>query len=202
MTRRAHATNGITLDHGVALTTVTYDPADNVTVVQGPNGQFDIATFDALNRKVNTFTELFQQTTISYDVGSNVLSIEDPRSHVTSFGYDAFDRQTQVIQGYQLPDPDKRQYTNTVYDAADNALSVTDPLGKTTLFFYDGLNRRDVTIDARGARTTTTFDPNGNVLTLTLSKRWLEARPLVRADLEGELDDMIGLGVVLRLETA
>ena len=39
----------------------------------------------------------------------------------------------------------------------------------------------------------------GERLTLTLDKRWLQARPLLRADLEGEPEDMLGLGVQLRL---
>lgn len=40
----------------------------------------------------------------------------------------------------------------------------------------------------------------GNTLTLTVSRRWLDARALVRADLEGEPDDMAGLGIALKLE--
>lgn len=40
----------------------------------------------------------------------------------------------------------------------------------------------------------------GPVLTITVSRRWLEARPLARADLAGEPDYMVGLGIVLRIE--
>jgi exopolyphosphatase/guanosine-5'-triphosphate,3'-diphosphate pyrophosphatase len=40
---------------------------------------------------------------------------------------------------------------------------------------------------------------DGSVLTLSLDKRWLQARPLLRADLEGEPEDMLGLGIQLRL---
>ncbi|RPE81186.1 exopolyphosphatase [Vulcaniibacterium tengchongense] len=39
-------------------------------------------------------------------------------------------------------------------------------------------------------------------LTLTLSRRWLETRPLLRADLEGEPEDMAGLGIALGFELA
>ena len=42
---------------------------------------------------------------------------------------------------------------------------------------------------------------DGERLTLSLDKRWLQARPLLRADLEGEPEDMLGLGVQLRLAT-
>jgi len=42
---------------------------------------------------------------------------------------------------------------------------------------------------------------DGNELLLTLSRRWLDARPLLEADLGGELDDMIGLGITLRFDT-
>ncbi|HEY0662382.1 MAG TPA: exopolyphosphatase [Lysobacter sp.] len=43
---------------------------------------------------------------------------------------------------------------------------------------------------------------DGNALTLTVSRRWLEARPLVKADLHGEPEDMAGLGIVLKIEAA
>ena len=36
-------------------------------------------------------------------------------------------------------------------------------------------------------------------LALALDKRWLQARPLLRADLEGEPEDMLGLGIQLRI---
>ena len=39
----------------------------------------------------------------------------------------------------------------------------------------------------------------GERLALNLDRRWLQARPLLRADLDGEPDDMLGLGVRLRL---
>ena len=43
---------------------------------------------------------------------------------------------------------------------------------------------------------------DGERLTLCLDKRWLQSRPLLRADLEGEPEDMLGLGVQLRLALA
>ena len=42
---------------------------------------------------------------------------------------------------------------------------------------------------------------DGDRLALTLDKRWLQARPLLRADLEGEPEDMLGLGMQLKLAT-
>jgi len=41
----------------------------------------------------------------------------------------------------------------------------------------------------------------GDTLTLSLPKRWLEARPLLRADLAGEPGPMAALGVALKLAT-
>ncbi|WP_242108214.1 exopolyphosphatase [Luteimonas aquatica] len=40
----------------------------------------------------------------------------------------------------------------------------------------------------------------GPALAIALSKRWLEARPLLRADLAGEPDDLEALGIVLAIE--
>ena len=43
---------------------------------------------------------------------------------------------------------------------------------------------------------------DGNSLTLTLSERWLDARPLLKADLHGEPDDIAALGIELFLAQA
>jgi len=40
---------------------------------------------------------------------------------------------------------------------------------------------------------------DGDALTLTLPKRWLDARPLLRADLAGEIEDLVALGIRLEL---
>jgi len=42
---------------------------------------------------------------------------------------------------------------------------------------------------------------DGNDLLLTLSRHWLDARPLLEGDLGGEPDDMAGLGIALRFAT-
>ena len=39
----------------------------------------------------------------------------------------------------------------------------------------------------------------GDTLTLALPRRWLDARPLLRADLAGEPEDMAALGIALKL---
>jgi exopolyphosphatase/guanosine-5'-triphosphate,3'-diphosphate pyrophosphatase len=41
----------------------------------------------------------------------------------------------------------------------------------------------------------------GPALAIALSKRWLESRPLLRADLAGEPDDLEALGIVLAVQT-
>ena len=43
---------------------------------------------------------------------------------------------------------------------------------------------------------------DGNALDLRLDKRWLDARPLLRADLAGEPEDFQGLGIQLRFDSA
>ena len=43
---------------------------------------------------------------------------------------------------------------------------------------------------------------DGDTLTLALPKRWLDARPLLRADLAGEIEDFSALGIALRLDVA
>src|SRR5690606_36410199 len=46
------------------------------------------------------------------------------------------------------------------------------------------------------------LEASGSVLRLTMDRDWLEAHPLLRADLEGECDDIRGLGIDLRLQCA
>ncbi|KAB8318192.1 exopolyphosphatase [Tolypothrix campylonemoides VB511288] len=43
---------------------------------------------------------------------------------------------------------------------------------------------------------------DGATLTLAVSKRWLESRPLLQADLAGEPEDMADLGITLAIEAA
>ena len=43
---------------------------------------------------------------------------------------------------------------------------------------------------------------NGPKLALTVSRRWLDERPLVKADLQGEPEDMAGLGIELQVVAA
>jgi len=43
---------------------------------------------------------------------------------------------------------------------------------------------------------------DGAQLMFTVSKRWLDARPLVKADLDGEPEDMAGLGIQLSIVAA
>ncbi|WP_240126402.1 exopolyphosphatase [Thermomonas alba] len=42
----------------------------------------------------------------------------------------------------------------------------------------------------------------GEALTLSMERRWLHSRPLLRADLEAEPEDMLGLGIQLRVVAA
>ena len=43
---------------------------------------------------------------------------------------------------------------------------------------------------------------NGDNLVVTLDKRWLDQRPLVRQDISGEPEDSADLGVTLRIDAA
>ena len=56
---------------------------------------------------------------------------------------------------------------------------------------------------AHGAEPIPTLElrADGNDLLLMLSRRWLDARPLLERDLGGEPDDMAGLGITLRFDT-
>lgn len=42
---------------------------------------------------------------------------------------------------------------------------------------------------------------NGERLRLRIDRRWLQARPLLRSDLDSEVEDMLGLGIQLQIDT-
>ncbi len=126
-------------------------------------------------------------TTTTYDGDGNVLTQTDPMGNVTTYVYDAVGRQTEVYEpnptdgggpssfaGLSTTNPE----TIYTYDAAGNTSTVEEPNGTTTTSFSDALGRQieseqtdpetgDGSATSGYLITTTSYDGNGNVLSVT-----------------------------------
>lgn len=125
----------------------------------------------------------------TYDAAGNALSVTDARENTTYTYYDRRNRPTHVLlpPAYNAA-AGTSQYDLLVtkYDVLGNVVSVTDARGNTTITRYDDLNRpyevetpqvhfvsaadgsmkTDVEAAPVALLTTTTYDANGNALTV------------------------------------
>jgi len=140
------------------VTSMWYDTAGRRTTVTSPDGGV---------------------TTTGFDAVGNATSVTDPRSNVTTTAYDARNRPTLVTQPtvpYGTGSSTGHPVFTTDYDAAGNVTAKKDANGNITRMEYDAANRVIRTIaplvpqgtgpDAQ-PMTRTTYDPVGNVLTVT-----------------------------------
>lgn len=129
------------------------------------------STFDILDK----VTELRRQisntadrvTTYGYDANRNLTSVTKAEGNVEARVYDERDQVFRVTRGAGSPIASARTLT---YDGNGNATRVVDAVDnsgdgqpervRTT---YDGFDRPIAVVDGLGNRTTTTYDPVGNV---------------------------------------
>ena len=125
----------------------SYYPGGQIASVQDESGEFTWYEYDAADR-------LIEQT--------------DPDLKVTNFGFDAAGRRTSISSGGIL--------TTFSYDNRDLILTqVVDPnppgqsghLALTTSFGYDDLGRRTSVTNPRGKTSTTEYDANGRMSSIT-----------------------------------
>ena len=165
------------------VTETVYDSAGRPVDVFAPETWYIDAAGNAVRGRPMTRTV--------YDDNSNVIQTISPRLLATSYVFDERNRQIEV-EGEQVWNPDKAggagdeaPRTVTRYDLAGNVTSVTDALQNETLTYYDHAYRAilvktpsvTVVTDAGNPEapltaqqpltTRTSYDPNGNVLTLT-----------------------------------
>lgn len=157
-------------------TTWTWDVAGNMLSMTDPLGRVTYFGYDALNRRVSqsvpTTTAVWNGTTMVYDAYGNVISTTDPLGRTTIYTYDNLHHKTSETQ----PDPgvvgENAPQTRYAFDAFGNEISSTvvfanPSLNATTVNQYDDLNRLIATINPVNAKTSYTYDLNGNQVTVT-----------------------------------
>ncbi|NRF68874.1 RHS repeat protein [Aquincola sp. S2] len=165
--------------------TQTWDRNDNLVSRTDQNGRTTIYAYDVQNRRIRSTDALLpvhNVTTMTYDPVGNKLTDKDARGHVSSYQYDALNRLVRRTDA-------EANVTQIAYDGDVVCLAIgcptkgsskvtkqTDAEGKVTYFKYDALDRLTTqirkqtdsvdVIDADDAVTRSTYDAQGNRLTL------------------------------------
>jgi RHS repeat-associated protein len=127
-------------------TTYDYDLANQLTEVDGPEGEDWI---------------------YGYDSRGNQASVVDPREHETAYEYDLLNRMTEA-------DEPLGTTTEYGYDANGELTSLTDPRGNMTSYAYDNLGRLVEVAQPLEKTETYTYDGVGDPLTKTTAAGTLE----------------------------
>jgi RHS repeat-associated protein len=191
--RNGHST-GYEYDERQRLTAVTdalgnpdvqtYDGNDNRTSLTDRNGHVTQFVYDVQDRLIETIDALGSVTTTIYDAAGNAVSQTDANGHTTTNTYDALNRRATTTDA--AGEVTRTQYDGGTLDGcslcgvtpgSSLVTQTTDANGKVIYFKYDALDRlikvvhkvgdTSDTITPNDAVVTTTYDPVGNVLSLT-----------------------------------
>lgn len=141
--------------------------------------------YDGYNRLIGVVDPMGNVTTNHYDANRNLTntviwgelldrpgSAANVRLAETCQTYDAMNRLTRKDAAFfdpqsQAPIGAGFSATLTYYNDSSQVVAEVDDNNHTNQFVYDTANRRSVVTDAKGNRTTFTYDANGNVVTQT-----------------------------------
>ena len=156
--------------------TYAFDGENQQIASTNPLGQTDQRAWDADGHVVETVTPGQARTRSTYDALGRLIASVDPLGHETAYSYDALGRQTKVTH------PDGTTSTSA-YDAAGHVVKTVDEAGAATSYVYDKNGRMTRQVNPAGGvaesaydkngrpvasgGATTTYDANGNVLTVT-----------------------------------
>ena len=163
-------------------TTTTYDADDNRLSLTDANGHTTMYQYDTRNRLIKETDALGGVTSSTYDPVGNRLSRTDADGHTTTYTYDALNRMattTDALGGVTTYDYSMPGGPPCCSPTPGSSLVTRrqDADGNITYYHYDELNRRvqvvrknsdtnDV-INPTDAVTRYTYDPAGNVITVT-----------------------------------
>jgi RHS repeat-associated protein len=166
------------------VTQFTRDGFGNVTAVTRlfgtANAVTDSYTYDTTYQQVTSHTDaLGYVTTLGYDPLGNLTSATDALGNTTQVTNDSLGRPTAVTNPLGMVtqlnyaaadlsgviDPLGRSLS-ILTDELGRTSGVTDPLGHNTRIRYDALDRPLSVINALGGQTMSSYDGNGNVLTV------------------------------------
>ncbi|MGE3540692.1 MAG: RHS repeat-associated core domain-containing protein [Candidatus Tectimicrobiota bacterium] len=160
-------------DPSRASTQYTYDGNGNRLSQTDANGHITTFAYDALNRLIRRHEADGATAVYVYDAVGNRLSATDANGQTVRHTYDALNRLRQ--SRYDLPvtptgdDLTEMLYT---YDANNNILQVLETYSgasatRLTTRTYDALDRVLDSTDADGQPVRSTYDPQGNRLSMT-----------------------------------
>jgi RHS repeat-associated protein len=162
---------------GQARTVTTYDLVGNKRSESDANGNVTTYEYDDIYRLTAEVAPDDLRISYDYDAANNLILEEDQRTGLrTQYGespaastYDGLNRPLRMVQtGPGLPA--EGYETIYHYDDAENAVEVTTPRLVVNRTDRDGLDRVYQTVvdmDDLKLTTTYTYDPNGNVATVT-----------------------------------
>ena len=154
-----------TVSDAVGTHTYGYDKADNHVSYLDALSHETRFDYDELNRRTKVSYPDGVSETFGYDAASNITSHTDGNGTVITRTFDVINRETN--KHFSASD-DGFTDIGTGYDANNNVTTV-DQKGSTTRassFTFDRFDRQLTHTDAFGAKVTSTYDANGNKLSI------------------------------------
>jgi RHS repeat-associated protein len=144
------------------ITSFTYDPVFNkLTSTTDPLNHTSSFSYDKAGNLIKVQDPLNPPSTLKYDGVGELISTTDPLSNPpTQIAYDGFGNAAQSL------DPLGRKF-NKVSDAVGRIQTSTNAMGQAVQYQYSPLNQVTQVTDPLNGQTSLTYDPNGNLLTLT-----------------------------------
>jgi len=140
------------------ITTNTYNPAGNRLTETNARGYTTSYTYDKVGRPIETLYADGTLTLTHYNTIGLRDRSTDQSGHTTTYLYDVLNRPVQVLSADATPN-----------DLSDNPRTKTEynELDRRTNYEYDGVGRRIATVLPLGMRSTTTYNPVGNIQSMT-----------------------------------
>jgi YD repeat-containing protein len=154
-------------------TSYIYDKNGNKTSVTRPLGSQWSYQYDGLNRLQQVQDAIGNTTAYQYDARSNLIQQTDAAGKQVSYGYDELNRRKSHTQIKGTGD----LIVTYGFDPNGNRTSATDARGQTFNYTYNELNQLTATLYPAESgpylvtsRIDRTYDPNGNLDTVTETK--------------------------------
>jgi YD repeat-containing protein len=157
-------------------TSYGYDSKGNLTSITAPapsgSGSGPVTTYgrDAMTGLVTSLTDPRNKvTSFGYDSAGNLTSVTTPVGYETTYGYDSSGRMTSKVDPRgNVSGANPADYTWTyAYDNANHQLSQADPLGHETDWTYDPVGNLTSLTDANNHTTSYSYDNANELLTVT-----------------------------------
>ncbi len=153
---------------GFQKITLSYEPANNRTLVTDSKGDQSVFRYDADERVTAIVDPYGKEMLYGWDARGNQTSFTDQLGNTTAYEYDAKGNLTKILQPKPTAAATASPTTTFSYAGPFSRLqSVTDPEGGVTRYAYDDRGNLASFIDALGNRTTFEYDASGQLVKST-----------------------------------